>query len=107
MDVTTLKPGDVVVIIWQDAATFRDTEIFYTPTKPGSAGVQNVTIGVVVTNEGGYVRIAQDLSYVDPDDEPRIIKNTYVELPHCWLDDVQVFGSAIETLQDIWNRADA
>lgn len=105
VDVKTLKAGDVVVIIWHDASTFRDTTVFYTPTNVGVPGVCNLTVGVVVTNEGGYVRIAHDLSYIDPDDEVRSVRNTYIELPHCWLNDVQVFGSAIETLRDIWDKA--
>ena len=105
MDMTELKPGDVVTILWHDASVFRDALIFYSPTNPGSPGVCNLTVGGVVTNYAGYVRLAQDLSYIEPDDEPRTIKNSYIEIPHAWLDCVQVFGSALELLEDIWRRA--
>ncbi len=108
MKASELRIGDVVVLVWHDAAIYKDASKYYKPGNVGHPGVRRLEVGVVVTNGGGWLRIAKELSYLrEGEDKNTIhIKNTYFEMPRSWLDKVYRFGSALELLENVWLRAE-
>ncbi len=105
--VETLVPGDVIVTTWHDAAEYRDSPIYYQPGNVGHPGVRRLAMGLVVTNEDGWLRLATELNYFrEGEDKGNVrIKNSYLEIPWGWVDTVLLFGSAREILEDLWEMS--
>lgn len=104
--VETLKPGDVVVVVWHDASEWRDCSTFYSPKDVGLLGIGRLSIGMVVTNGDGWLRIAENLTYPREGEIKNIVvKNTYHEIPWSWLDKIFLCGSFGELLLDLWEKA--
>ncbi len=102
-----LKIGDVVVIVWHDAAEYKDTSKYYKPGNVGHPGVRRLEIGIVVTNENGWLRLTKELSYLrkDEDKETVTIKNTYFEVPWSWIDKIYKKGSVRKLLEKVWENS--
>jgi len=106
VQVEELKPGDVVVVVWHDAAEFRDCQHFYTPGDVGMPGLRYLEMGMVVTNQDGWLRLASSLTYPQEDvGGGVVVKNQYREMPWSWLDRILWFGGAEDTLLDVWDKA--
>ena len=107
MKAESLEIGDVVVIVWHDAAVYKDAPEYYKPGNVGHPGVRRLAVGIVVTNEGGWLRLAKELSYLrEGEDKNTVtIKNTYLEMPWSWIDKIYKQGSVLELLEDVWEKA--
>jgi len=100
----SLLPGDVVVIAWNDAAEYKNCPIWYKPGETGHPGVRRLEVGVVVTNEDGWLRVAKELTYMRPGEDKNTVnvKNTYFEMPWSWADTIYHCGSVRSVLTDVW-----
>ena len=107
MKTKSLEVGDVVVIVWHAAAVYKDTPEYYKPGNVGHPGVRRLVVGIVVTNEDGWLRLAKELSYLrEGEDKSTVtIKNTYFELPWSWIDKIYKKGSVKKLLEDVWEKA--
>ena len=107
--VGSLVPGDVVVLVWRDAAEDRDRSEYYKPGNVGHPGVRRLSTGIVVTNEDGFLRIAERLNYFrESEDRDNVsVRNSYLEIPWGWIDIILHFGSVKDILLELWEAADA
>lgn len=105
--VETLKPGDVVVAVWHDAAEWRDCPTWFSPENIGHPGVRRLLVGIVITNGDGWLRLAETLTYFRDKEERGQVetRNTYYEIPWAWFDKVFLCGSFEELLLDLWEKA--
>ncbi|MBC8485112.1 MAG: hypothetical protein H8D45_03620 [Bacteroidetes bacterium] len=105
MKASELKVGDVAVIVWHDAAEYQEAPKYYKPGNIGFPGIRQLITGIVVTNENGWLRLAEKLTYFREGETEVNIRNTYFEMPWSWIDAISQMGSVLELLEDVWEKA--
>jgi len=105
MKASELNIGDVVVVVWHDAVEYQGAAVYYKPGEIGFPGVRRLVTGIVVTNENGWLRLAERLTYFRDGETDVNIRNTYFEMPWSWIDVVYLQGSVKGLLEDVWELA--